>query len=548
MDGTEAGSGGTARAAPTGPTESDEPDGSSDDRERLPIGVTLVAAAIAAAVVAPLLWLVSTALGLGLETLVAQLTAPQSLEIAANSAVMVTLVTAGSVLIGVPMAYLTARTDVPFRRALTVGIALPLVIPSYIGAFAAVSMFGPRGEIQSLLEPWGVESLPEIYGLAGTVVVLTLYTYPYVFLTTRAALLTLDDRLVDAARTLNHSRLAAIRRVVLPQIQPAIAAGALLVALYALSDFGTPAIMRFDVYTRVIYTRRFDLEFASMLSLQLLTVTLLILALESRLRGDEVASGGRTRSKRVPLGRLRWPAVGLCASVIAVAVGLPILILVLWLLRSTATGDAGGSLLEVVWNSVLVSTAAAAVAAVACLPIAYLAAYHRGRIVDALERATYLGYAAPGVVLGLALVFVGSRFLTPIYQQLPLLIFAYVVRFLPQAVGTSRAGFLGIDPQLPAAARTFGRSPVGAFRSVTLPLIAPGLLAGAALVFLTTMKELPVTLLLRPSGFETLVTRIWQAEEAGYFGEAAIPALVLVFVSGLSILFILSQEGYDGGS
>jgi iron(III) transport system permease protein len=127
-------------------------------------------------------------------------------------------------------------------------------------------------------------------------------------------------------------------------------------------------------------------------------------------------------------------------------------------------------------------------------------------------------------------------------------VFAYVVRFLPQAIGTTRAAFLGVDPQLPAAARTFGRSPVGAFRSVTLPLIAPGLLAGAALVFLTTMKELPATLLLRPAGFETLVTRIWTAESAGYFGEAAVPALVLVFVSALSMAIILSQEGYDGGS
>jgi iron(III) transport system permease protein len=150
-----------------------------------------------------------------------------------------------------------------------------------------------------------------------------------------------------------------------------------------------------------------------------------------------------------------------------------------------------------------------------------------------------------GGVVGLALVFFGARHLTPLYRTLPLLVFAYVVRFLPQAVGSTRASLLQVDPDLPAAARVLGRSPGAAFRDVTLPLVAPGVVAGAALVFLTTMKELPATLLLRPTGFETLVTRVWRAESAGYFGAAALPALILVVVSALSMLVLLSQEGYE---
>lgn len=191
-------------------------------------------------------------------------------------------------------------------------------------------------------------------------------------------------------------------------------------------------------------------------------------------------------------------------------------------------------------------TTATTVAAMASSSVAgSLAARHPSRLSSVFERATYVGYAVPGVVLGLALVFFGSSYATPIYQTLYFLVFAYVIRFLPQAIGSLRASFLRVDPALPEAARTLGETPSGAFRHVTLPLVAPGLFGGAALVFLTTMKELPATLLLRPSGFSTLVTHIWTAYEQGYFGQAVVPAFILLFVSGLSMLVIITQEGYD---
>lgn len=515
----------------------------SADRDR-PVGLTLLAGGIATAVVAPLAWLVVTAFGIEPTAAIETLLLPRTLQVVINSAVMVTVVTGLSVAIAVPLAFLTVRTDLPFSRFWTVAVSMPLVIPSYIGAIAFVSMLGPRGELQSVLAPLGVESLPPIYGLQGTVLVISLYTYPYVFLSARASLLTMDERLVDAARTLNHSRREAIRRVVIPQIRPAVAAGSLLVALYALSDFGTPAIMRYDVFTRVIFVNRFELDFAALLSLQLVAATLFILAIESHVRGQGVRSSGAGTRRRVRrLGRWRWPAALAPAAVASVALALPIGILGLWLVRSGPAGDSGGFALSTVVNSVGVSAAAAVVAAAASLPVAYLAVRYRGRLPAALERATYVGYAVPGVVIGLALVFFGARYLASIYQTLPLLVFAYVVRFLPVAVGSTRSTLLQIDPDLPAAARVLGRSPAAAFRDVTLPLVAPGVLAGAALVFLTTMKELPATLMLRPTGFDTLVVRIWRAESAGYYGAAAVPALILVLVSALSMLVLLSQEG-----
>lgn len=524
-----------------GPTETSD----EQTTDRGPFALLALAGAIAAAVVSPLLWVLLAATGVGADAL-ALLTQARTVEVFLNSTLMVVAVTGLSILLAVPLAFLTTRTDLPFRRFWTVAVSLPLVVPSYIGAFAFVSAFGPQGELQSVLAPLGVTSLPELYGFPGVVGILTLYTYPYVFLSTRAALKTMDSRLTDAARTLGDSRWRAFRRVTLPQIRPAIAAGALLVALYALSDFGTPAIMRFDAFTRVIYVElnAFGRDLAAVLSLQLVAVTLFILALESRVRGHAPAGGGAHHSTTVHLGRWRWPAIALPAGVTLLGLAIPIGILLMWLVRSSSS--IGGFGFEYVLNSLAVAGAAALVAAVCCLPVAYLAAYHRSRLSALFERATYVGYAVPGVVLGLALVFFGSRYFGGLYQTLPLLVFAYVVRFLPQAVGTTRASFLRVDRQLPGAARTLGDGSIRAFRRVTLPLVAPGLLAGAALVFLTTMKELPATLMLRPTGFETLVTRVWQAESAGYFGQAAVPALILVFVSGLSMLVLLSREGYDG--
>ena len=184
------------------------------------------------------------------------------------------------------------------------------------------------------------------------------------------------------------------------------------------------------------------------------------------------------------------------------------------------------------------------------LPVAYLSARYDSRLGSLFERATYVGYAVPGIVIGLALVFFGANYGSVevvglevgVYQTLPILVFAYVVRFMPQAVGSIRSSALQVNPRLTEAARTLGEGRLAAFRRVTLPLIAPGIVAGAALVFLTTMKELPATLLLRPTGFETLVTRIFDARSAGYYGRVAIPALLLLVVSGLSMVVILRQE------
>ena len=521
-----------------------------DGQDVPPYPVAILAAFVALLVVSPVVWLVVRAVSAP-PAAFALLTAPSTLQVLINSILVVVSVSVFSIVIGVPLAVLTVQTDLPFNRFWTVTAALPLVIPEYIGAFAFTSAFGPHGDLADLLAPIGIHSIPEIYGLQGTVLVFSLFTYPYVFLTTRAGLLSVDGTLIESARTLNHSKIGALRSVVLPQVLPSISVGVLLVVLDSLADFGTPAIMHYNTFMRVIYVQYNNPSapgFTALLSLQLLAVVAVVLALESRVSGSANTGIGGSASGRpgqLRLGRWRWVAQLYPAVVALFALGVPLAILVQWNQR---TGNTYGGFTfhwTYALNSVEVATFAAIVAVVAAIPTAYYSARSSSAVATILDRLSYVGYAVPGLVLGIALVYVGVSFVPALYQTLPLLVFAYVVRFLPQAVGAVRSSFLQVDPKLTEAARTLEQSPLSVFRRVTLPLVAPGLAAGAALVFLTTMKELQATILLQPTDFRTLVTYIWMVQENGYYSEAAVPALVLVGVSALSMLVILARERYD---
>lgn len=483
------------------------------------------ASGIAAAVLAPvavlvgLAWGTDPALGGRVGT------------IALNSVLLTAATVAGSVAIGVPLALATACVRLPLARLWLVLLAAPLAIPSYIGAFTWLAAFGPGGEIERGL---GLAT-PSVRGLAGASLVMTLYTYPFVLLTTRAALRQLDAQSVDAARSLGLSLRGALGRVVLPRARSGIAAGALLVALYTLSDFATPAILQVDTFTRSIFVEynAFGLDRAALLSLQLLAVVAVVIVLESRV-GTERERAGRPLLLVPSPGRAALLQLPL-AAVVAAAVGLPLAVFGTWLAREGA-GRFDPALL---WSSALPSLLAALAAVAAALPVAWAAT--SGRIGRALERLATLGFGIPGIVMGTALVYVGLR-VPPLYQTLALLVIAYVLRFLPLAVGSLRPGVARLEGSLLGAARTLGASRAEAFRRVALPLLAPGLVAGAALVFLESMRELPATLLLRPTGLETLTTELWQAYEAGRFGRAALPGLSLVGVSMLALAMVLSGE------
>ncbi len=502
---------------------------------RRPPAVLVVAALAATALAAlPLAYLIVRAVSadsdawrvLGRERL---------LTLVLDTALLAGAVTLGAIAVGVPAAWLVTRSDVPGRRVWAVLFALPLVLPSYVAALALIAAFGPRGLLQQRLEgPFGIDRIPEVYGFPGAFAALTLATYPYVYLLVAGALRGADPALEEAARGLGKPPLEVFRRVTLPLVTPAAAAGGLLVCLYVLSDFGAVSLMRYDSLTRAIflqYRSLFDRTPAVVLSLVLVALTAIVLVLEARSRGRASARrgpGAARPPRTVPLGRWRWPALAFAGSVVGIGLAVPLAVLGYWFVRAIQLGTAFEGLWRATLNSVGISLVAAACVLVAAFPSAVLSVRFPSRWTRALEAAGFGSNALPGIVIALALVFFAANYLGSLYQTLFLLVIAYVVRFYAQGLAASHAALVRVSPALEEASRGLGRGQLATFRSVTAPLIASGTLAGATLVFLSTMKELPVTLLLRPIGFETLATEVWSETSNGAYSGASVPALLLV--------------------
>ncbi len=452
-----------------------------------------------------------------------------------------------AVAIALPLAWLTSRTDLPGRRVWATLAALPLVIPSYVGAYLIIAALGPNGMLQDAL---GVERLPSIYGFPGAWLSLALFTFPLVLLPVRATLQRLDPQLEEAARSMGRPPAEAFRTVILPQLWPALAAGSLLVALYVLSDFGAVSIMQFDSFTREIYVQyrsSFDRTGAASLAVVLVLLMLVLLWLNGRVRSGHAlhrATPGTKRPARpYPLGPWRWPALAFCAAVILVALVLPVGVLIYWASKGISAGamssDLAGAL---AFNSLMTGALAAMAGGLAAVVVAVLAARYASPLSGWIERAGHAGYALPGVVVALALVYFATRAAPFAYQTVGLLVFALTVHYLPLAIGPIATALGQVSPRVEEAARGLGRSQLSVFRTVTAPLVRGGVFAGAALVFLHAIKELPATLILAPTGFETLATEIWEQTTFGFYEASAIPALILVAIAAPP-LYLLSERG-----
>ena len=514
-----------------------------------PLFVSLPALLIAIAMALPLLYLVIRSAGASSEAW-ELLLRPRTAQILGRSVLLVVTVTTVCMAIALPLAWLTVRTDLPLRRTWGVLTALPLVIPSYVGAFLVISALGPKGLVQGILSgPFGVDRLPNIYGLAGATITLALLSYPYVLLTVRGVLANLDPALEESARSLGAGPARVQLRVVLPLLRPAAASGGLLVGLYTLSDFGAVSLLRYETFTWAIYQQyqsAFDRSIAAVLSLVLVALAIGVLLVEARSRGrlryHRSTPGARRLPRVVRLGRWRWPALAFCGAIVLFALVLPMSVLGYWIVRGIASGESINALWGATWNSVYVSAMAAVVVAALSIPVAVLAVRYPSLPSRIIERLTYTGYALPGIVVALALVFFGATFALTIYQTVWLLLIAYIVLFFPAALGATRSALLQVSPRLEESARGLGRGQLRTLKDVTVPLMRSGVAAGAALVFLITMKELPATLILGPLGFKTLATSIWSASSEAFFARAAAPALVLILLSSVPMALLMLRD------
>lgn len=518
---------------------------------------TAVAAATAAFMATPLVYVLYRGLTGGADTW-ARLWDTRIPELLQSTIALAATVSALTIIIGGGLAWLVVRTDLPLRGVWSWLLAVPLVVPPYVGAFVYIAILGPRGSLYDLTD--GAVTFPGFYGFRGAVLVLTLFTYPYVFLTASAALRRFNPALTDAAAIAGAGAWRRFWRITVPLLRPALVAGAMLVALYALSDFGTVALLREDTFTLAIYrqlTGRFDRSAASALSTVLILLTLVLLFSQTALQGRARYYQNATTWSPAPqirLGWWRWPALAGVLGVLTLALFLPVGALVYWSvqgLRDESTAaqiwrTSSGGLLSYTWNSLWSAGIAATVAAALALSLASLTSRHRGPASGLLEKTAQAGYALPGVVVALSVVFLLNNYVSVLYGTVAALIIAYVLRFFPQAYQSTSAAYQQVSPAVEEAARTLGRPQWRATIEVVVPLIAPGLLTGWALVFITALKELPATLILRPAGFDTLPVRIWIQSSEGVFTLAAPAALVLIACSSVPMLFLILRSRVGG--
>lgn len=465
----------------------------------------------------------------------------RTLALVWNTVLLIVVVTASAAAIGVAAAWLTERTDLRGRPMWRVLAALPLVIPSYVIGMTFVSASGPGGLIAAITG-WQV---PSLTGLLGAWAALAVSTYPFVYLTVRATLRRLDPAHEDAARGLGASPARVFRTVVLPQLRPALAAGSLLVALYTLSDFGAVSLARYDAFTRVIYAQyagRLDRSPAAVLALILMVIALVIVVAERATRGRAAyhSHSPQRPSRPTVLGPgQRLAATSFLAVLAIVSLGVPIATLISWVVRSTQA-------VTIPWGamagSLTASSLAALVAAAAALPLAVLVSRHPTRSTAWAERLAYTTFALPHITVGLGMVFIASRYLGGLYQSLTLLVLVYASIFFAQALGSVRASLVQVSPSLDQASRSLGVGPWRTFGRITLPLARRGMVAGGLLVFLTAMKELPATLFLRPTGFDTLAVRIWSAADSLLYSRAAVAALLLLAVSAVPMYVLTTRD------
>lgn len=507
-------------------------------RSLVPSSVAAPAALTALLVAIPLIYVFIRALGSGWLHYVQALRGADAEGLIVRTLLLVCGVVAVSVLLALPMAWLVTRTDLPWKRFWTLMGAAPLLFPSYISAFAVVAVLGPRGYLQqAMARQFGSGDLPELaYGYSGALLALALFSYPYVYLLLVAGFRQLDPALEEASRLLNRGRLSTFMRVELPQLRPAIYGGSLLVALYTLSDFGAVSIVRFNTFTLAIYNAYrglFDRTVAASLATVLVALTLLFIALEVwLLRGMRPAPPAvHRRRSAIPLARWKWPAIVFLTIQATVAVGIPLGTVLAWTWRGIMAGSRSSAIGTAAFNSLLCGFLTAIVAVALSIAPTLWTTRYRSAAGLFVERLAAAGHALPGIVIALSLVFVATRLLPVIYQTLTLLIIGYVIRFLPESIAAVRSSLLMVPRQVEEAGRTLGRSFWAVVVTVTLPLVRRGILAGASLVFLTTMKELPATLILRPIGFETLATRVWTTAAEGFYGETGLPALLLIAAS-----------------
>lgn len=479
-----------------------------------------------------------------------------------NTAVLMALVTVGVLLVGVPLAWLTTMYEFPGRRIFAWALVLPLAFPAYVLAFVQMGLLEFSGPVQTAIRAvfgsshWFPQARGSLWGLT---IALVCAFYPYIYLLSRSAFLTQGSRAVEAAQSLGHSATGAVLHVAIPMARPWIMAGLALVLMEVLADFGAVTVFNIDTFTTALYKAWFDLHnlgAAAQLAALLVLIVLLLIAAEQRSRQAQRYQAAASRQSRMVLhGRSRWVAFGACASVLAVAFIIPMVQIIAWSL-SVWREDLDARYWGFTWNTLQLALATASVTTVLALLLSWLRRLHSDAGTTWLVRLAVVGYAIPGVVLAIG-VFVPiawlDDWLLPLLQPfgyggltlfkgtLATMLLALSARFLAVAYQATDSAMQRISRTQEDACASLGLTTGQTLRRLHLPLLRTGLLSGFLMVLVDVMKEMPITLMTRSFGWDTLAVRVFQLTSESLWDQAALPALAIVLVGLLPVAILVAK-------
>ena len=482
-----------------------------------------------------------------------------------NTLVLTLGVGACVLLLGVPLAWLTAVCDFPGRRFFSWSLMLPLAMPAYVLAFVQVGLFDFTGPVQTFIRDWVGSSswFPPIRSTGGVVLVLSLAFYPYVYLLARNAFITQGLRALEAAQVLGYTRFQAFWKVALPMARPWIAGGLTLALMETLADFGSVSIFSYDTFTTAIYKAwfsLFNLSAASQLASLLVTVVLVLAVVDQRLRKNRRYAAKNFSPARIELkGATRWFAVVFCGFVLATAFVVPMIQLAMWVADVWKT-DFDVRYPVFLWHSLLLAGLAAVAVTILGLLLSAINQHHKDASTQVIVRLATLGYAIPGTVLAVGVfipiawldnqlitlaAWLGFDYPQILKGSILVMLIALSARFLAVAFQPVDAAMQRITGNQTNAARSLGLSPKQVLLRLQLPMVRGGLLSAALIVFVDVMKEMPITLMTRPFGWDTLAVRVFEMTSEGMWDRAALPSLAIVMAGLLPVILLIRKSESD---
>ena len=495
----------------------------ASERRSGPVALRGSSVLVAVVLALPLIFLLIEAHGAGLGNVWRDIDRSLTATLLWNTIRLTVVVTLLCAVIGVGAAWCIERTDLPGRRLWAVLVVLPVAIPDFVVSFGWAS-----------LTTW-------MQGFRGAVIVMTLAVYPLVYLPVAASLRGADPGQEEVARSLGMRRMQTFWRITIGQARGAILGGSLLVALVLLAEYGAFEILGYRTFTTEIFTEynvSFNVSSACALSLVLVVLSLVLLGGDASARGRGQVARSGAFAQRVaspaPLGRATVPVLVAMLCLVALSVGVPIAACVYWILDGSRSQITGISLFSAASHTALYAASAAILATVMALPMALLSVRHSNGFTRVLERSTFLVLAVPGVVVGLALSYFAEHYAGGfLYQSGPMLVIAYAILFFPLALVCVRASVSQAPVSFEEVGRSLGQPRLRVLLRVTLPIVGPGMAAGFCLVFLSAVTELTATLLLIPTGVQTLATQFWAYQQNLDYAQAAPFALVMIVIAGI---------------